>query len=187
MKCYTGIGSRDTPADVCNIMTKLAILLERDGYTLRTGGARGADSAFMKGADRYTFRDAAIECYVPWKNFVSNSQWKHWEILVPYSSNEWRWAEEVASSIHPAWERCSQAARKLHTRNVFQVLGTGMGHPSSYSEFVLFWAEEDNNGNIKGGTRTAVELAKSYGIRCANLYKPGVRRWAEEKVEMVVI
>lgn len=181
-KCYTGIGSRSTPEDVCHLMSRLAVLLERDGYTLRTGGAGGADSAFMKGANRFTIRDDAIECYVPWQGFVKNPEWKKWETFIPYNSNEWRWAEELASSIHPAWERCSQGAQKLHTRNVFQVLGTGMGHESAFSKFVLFWAEEDSKGNIKGGTRTAVELARRYGIKTANLFKPNVRQWAEEKV-----
>ena len=48
-KYYAGIGSRETPEDVCGRMTKLASILERKGYTLRSGGAVGADTAFAGG------------------------------------------------------------------------------------------------------------------------------------------
>jgi predicted Rossmann fold nucleotide-binding protein DprA/Smf involved in DNA uptake len=48
-KYYAGIGSRETPKDICDIMTQLAIKLANNGWVLRSGGAKGADrSRFEK-------------------------------------------------------------------------------------------------------------------------------------------
>jgi predicted Rossmann fold nucleotide-binding protein DprA/Smf involved in DNA uptake len=49
MKYYAGIGSRETPKEICNKMTEIASLLEKQDFVLRSGGANGADSAFEKG------------------------------------------------------------------------------------------------------------------------------------------
>jgi len=49
MKYYAGIGARDTPQEVLNRMTKLAGVLQRKGLCLRSGGAKGADTAFEAG------------------------------------------------------------------------------------------------------------------------------------------
>jgi len=77
---YSGIGSRDTPLDVCRFMTRVAFFLDKKGYTLRSGGARGADSAFEKGATKK-------EIYRP--------------------ENTTKDAIEIVSKLHPAWHRCS--------------------------------------------------------------------------------
>jgi hypothetical protein len=42
MKYYAGIGSRETPKDILDLISKIAIKLESLGYTLRSGGADGA-------------------------------------------------------------------------------------------------------------------------------------------------
>jgi len=38
---YAGIGSRETPEDVLKYMTRVARGLDRKGYRLRSGGAKG--------------------------------------------------------------------------------------------------------------------------------------------------
>ena len=48
---YAGVGSRETPQDVLKIMWKIGKHLADKGYTLRSGGARGADAAFENGCD----------------------------------------------------------------------------------------------------------------------------------------
>ena len=49
-KYYAGIGSRKTPKDICELMTRVARYLYFKGYTLRSGAADGADTAFEIGA-----------------------------------------------------------------------------------------------------------------------------------------
>ena len=46
---YAGIGSRQTPPNVQNIMRQVAKELEKKGYKLRSGHAKGADLAFEQG------------------------------------------------------------------------------------------------------------------------------------------
>lgn len=165
-KCYTGIGSRDTPRKVCDRMVEASLWLGRHGYTLRSGKARGADEAFQAGVQMiYPIRDNACEIYIPWKGFQGGrSCWDRWDIYNwPYQ------CFEIASKIHPAWEWCNDTARKLHARNVCQVLGRDLHSPS---KFVIYWAKEKDN-KVKGGTATAVNLAREHNIPTINMYLDG--------------
>ena len=49
---YAGIGSRNTPENIQDIITKLATKLESLGLVLRSGGDVGAESAFELGVLR---------------------------------------------------------------------------------------------------------------------------------------
>jgi hypothetical protein len=46
---YTGIGSQETPEDICQLMTEIAVKLRSLGYWLRSGGAKRARAI----AERY--------------------------------------------------------------------------------------------------------------------------------------
>lgn len=65
---YAGIGSRETPASVLDLMSRIARKLGARGWTLRTGGAEGADLAFYAGA-----YDSApkglVELCLPWYKY----------------------------------------------------------------------------------------------------------------------
>jgi hypothetical protein len=63
MKYYTGTGSRESPNNVLAIMTDIAKFLSETGYTLRSGGAPGADFCFELGVSGR----AKKEIYLPWK------------------------------------------------------------------------------------------------------------------------
>jgi len=65
-KFYAGIGSRETPEEVQDMMTEIASYLEDKGYMLRSGNANGADQAFAKGVKR------AAQIWLPWMEF---NQW----------------------------------------------------------------------------------------------------------------
>lgn len=183
MKTYTGIGSRNTPPQTLIEIQRVAEELWGKGYTLRSGKAGGADRAFQLGvqeallhSDKFTPPKEA-EIYIPWKKFKGGEGlWNCWDIS--------DWPDEcydIAKSIHPAWDKCSQGARKLHARNVCQVLGKDLESPS---DFVLFCAEEVN-GKVKGGTATAVNLAREYGIPTINMYFIRGKHWYLELDEIL--
>lgn len=71
MKTYTGIGSRETPYEIQDLMKRIAFKLAENGWLLRSGGAEGADTAFENGWwDWRLTQDACslvgrYECYVP--------------------------------------------------------------------------------------------------------------------------
>lgn len=149
-KPYTGIGSRQTPPEILALMTELAKTLAKKGLTLRSGGADGADSAFEAGAGENK------EIFLPWKGFNQNPSGLY---TIPEK------AFSLAGSVHPAWGRLSQGARKLHARNTQQALGQNLDQPSI---FLIFYAPE-KNGTVQGGTATAVALARKNGIPTHNL------------------
>lgn len=145
-KFYSGVGSRETPDDVCDFLTQVASELECKGYILRSGGADGADLAFEKGVI------SRKEIWLPWRNFNKNTS-----TLLPSFE-----AFDLAATIHPVWSRLKRPAQHLHARNCHQVLGKDL---KTKSRFLLCWTE---NGTIKGGTATAIKLAINNHIPVLN-------------------
>lgn len=182
---YTGVGSRETPAVVLDLMRATARMLAEKGMTLRSGAADGADQAFELGwldwflNQRPTPKpeDIRAELYLPWSGFNKHDDFAcfgaNMSLAILRMVKE---AEAVAESLHPAWNAVrkdgtpvlSQAAKKLHTRNVYQVLGQTLDTPS---RFLVGYAPLDKQGNPKGGTATAMKLAERYGVTVYNLYK----------------
>jgi len=142
MKTYAGVGSRRTPEE--RIGRRLAEL----GWTLRTGGAEGADQAFERGARA---GGGAVEIFLPWPGF---SGYKNGRLERPGAE-----AIRVASSLHPAWE--------LIARNSHQVLGAGMDDPVAV---VICWTPD---GAEAGGTGQAIRPASRLGVPVVNLKRPG--------------
>lgn len=156
MTRYTGVGSRETPTEILDFFTRISFWLGRQGWILRSGGAGGADSAFEQGAIR---AEAAKEIYLPWGRFNGNPS----RLFDLDTGNA---AAQIAAGVHPAWGRLTQGAKKLHARNVFQVLGADLMTPS---KFLICWT---SGGLDTGGTRTAIVLAKQHGIPVFNFGEP---------------
>ena len=149
MFAYAGIGSRKTPANILSLMTKAARRLDELGFVLRSGGALGADTAFELGAVTHK------EIYLPWRNFNKNPS--------PFYRPD-ALAFEYARRHHPAWNRCSPAARKFHARNVHQVLGRDLASPAN---FVLCWTP---GGRVTGGTGQAMRIAEYFDVPVINMF-----------------
>lgn len=170
---YTGIGSRKTPPNVQYQMSWLGYQFARKGRTFRSGGAEGADLAFENGARHYYNKNNIdshnlLQIFFPGNYFnqrrADARQGRIDSSLLP----GWSEAHYIASQIHPKWSAMDRDPwmQDLHARNVFQVLGPFIDHPSDY---LVYYAPEDSKGNIKGGTRTAVVLARQYQIPTYNL------------------
>lgn len=167
MKWYTGVGSRETPSDIIELMEKIGLALAKQGWTLRSGGAKGADQAFERGMFEHFGYDGPYpftpaEIYLPWDGYEDHYRYTHGGLNILPSDislpND-RIAEGMAMSVHPAWGACKQGARRMHTRNVFQVLGPHLDKPS---KMLIAWTRLDNRGGPKGGTATAINLAKEH-------------------------
>ena len=147
---YTGIGSRETPANVLTNMYNIAKEMSNAGYVLRSGHADGADTAFEQGCISVKGK---MEIFLPWNgfNYTTISE----QYIVPSFTKE---LEQLAASFHPAWNRCSQGAKKLHMRNVCQILGKDLKTPTN---LVICYT---HNGTGQGGTGQAIRIAKHYKI-----------------------
>ena len=127
---------------------------------LRSGAADGADSIFEE-----NWICQAKEIYLPCDGFnlrfVEEESCCH---ILPETTLAC--ALSIAKQIHPQWSRLKRGGRYLHARNIPQVLGR---HLDAQSDMLVFCSVPDENGNVIGGTRTAVELARQYHIPTFNL------------------
>lgn len=148
---YAGIGSRETPDNILTDMAEIAQYLDNQDYILRSGGAKGADSAFS---------DCTLGCeiYIPWAGFNNITG------IVGDSLPTYQQAREFTLKVHPAPHRLSEGAIKLHTRNVFQVLGADLNTPV---DFVVCWTKD---GKDTGGTGQAIRIANMFEIPVYNLF-----------------
>lgn len=170
---YAGIGSSDTPDAELELIVWIAQRLACHGWGLRSGGARGADTAFERGALE---QGGPTEIFLPELGYASR--------IIGIDASALPCAEraaQLAESLHPRWHRQNALGRRLITRNVHQVLGADLESPVS---FVLCWAlgsiwREDQIINVSGGTGLAVRLAATRGIPVFNLCVPEHRQRIE--------
>jgi len=155
-KAYTGIGSRQTPLGILKVMQMLGLKLAEQEWILRSGAAPGADSAFERGARLGLTQNGASrpEIYLPWEGFEGREK-KYVARTEPQHE-----AFSIAEEFHPNWQYLSQGAKKLHARNVHQILGFDVTNPE-LSKFVVCWTPD---GKGKAGTGQALRIAKAYGI-----------------------
>lgn len=156
---YAGIGSRNTPVDAQKIMLQAAYHLAQLGYTLRSGAAEGADSAFELGAKK---GEGKTEIWLPWTGFNQHADTGFYPSPKHF---------EMAAIVHPAWERLSRGARALHARNAGQILGKDIASPV---DFVICWTPDgcssEKERSVKtGGTGTAIAIADRHGIPVWNI------------------
>jgi hypothetical protein len=163
-KFYTGIGSRETPPDILDLITAIALYLSNKGYILRSGGANGADSAFERGS-----RDKK-EIFLPWKGFNKS---KNPYINIPKE------AYTIAAKFHPVWDKLRSPVKNLHARNVMQVLGRALRTPS---DFLICWTK---GGQLIGGTAQALRIAMEYKIPIFNLAIENIKQEFRRKIGYV--
>jgi hypothetical protein len=172
MLAYAGIGSRETPPEIISKMEEIGRAFAEAGWILRSGAAPGADSAFERGASA---ADGRMEIFLPWKGFEGHRS----TLFQPPEE-----AHGIASRLHPGWSRLSQGKRKLHARNVQQILGENLDSPS---RLVVCWTA---GGEPVGGTATGINLASERGIPIFNLGSRDslakLREWFARNVEKPV-
>ncbi|MDR5839341.1 hypothetical protein [Caballeronia sp. LZ034LL] len=148
---YAGIGSRKTPHELLEIMRQIGKQLAQDGWILRSGFADGADNAFAAGAEHAA---GHMEIFIPWPGF-NNAPGDHEDVIVPSFTDE---MERIAREHHPAWGICPPGVRRLHMRNVCQILGGDLKTPA---DLVICWTP---NGAGQGGTGQAIRIALTHKI-----------------------
>jgi hypothetical protein len=153
---YAGIGSRETPKNILDMMFDIAVLMGVDGHTLHTGAALGADQAFGNGANKVLRR---VELALPWGNYESawvNSIFS--KGITVYKEAIHVDAKASVHTFHPAADRLTQGAFKLQARN-FLILQP--------CQLVICWTKD---GKATGGTGQAIRIAEKLGIPVHNLH-----------------
>lgn len=155
---YAGIGSRETPPEVLNQMTELAKELESKGYTLRSGGAQGADTAFEKGSTKK-------------------------EIF--YAKDATDQTRKIAKEIHPNPSALGSTGLNLMARNTNQIFGKNL---DTSVDFVIAWTKDGLTDYRKrsiqsGGTGQAIDMASRKGIPVINMKNPDWRQELDSVLE----
>lgn len=165
---YAGVGSRETPTHIIELIKYIGCYLCEKGWILRSGAALGADEAFEKAADFIVNKGRNPnanfkEIYLPWKGYNNSHSTIHPE-KYPFSDEEKRFSE----MFHPAWAKCGPSARLLHQRNTRIVLGLRElhGERTRPVSFIICWTP---NALITGGTGQALRIAKGCQIPVINL------------------
>lgn len=141
-------------------MEQVAFALAKEGRILRSGCAPGADSAFEKGA-----REAGgtLELFLPWPNFEDRAD----AVLGEHGRHSPApWTFPIAEQFHPKWGALKPGGKRLHARNVHQILGPE--EDSEWSRFVICWT---GDGKASGGTGQAMRIAEHYEIPIFNLQR----------------
>ncbi len=155
---YAGIGSRQTPQAVLEMMERIGRAMAGHGWTLRSGAADGADTAFEAGAER---GGGPREIWLPWHGFNDRTaDGDGTRVGINNQANR-----DLARQSHPAWHVLSDAVQKLMVRNVHQILGPEPGS-SPPTDLVLCWTPDGGGG---GGTGMAIRLAERHGIPVVDL------------------
>lgn len=149
---YAGIGSREAPPDVLQLMFEIGRQLAIAGWTLRSGAAIGADRMFEAGAIA-----AGGACEI----FVIEPDGDPAHVVPEFDAALIRLAREH----HPTWHKLGSDARKLHARNGCQVLGQDLLSPA---DCVICWTP---GGMAGGGTGQAIRIATSHNIPVYDLAK----------------
>jgi len=161
-KIITGIGARATPQPILEKFFDLGAFFAKKGWTLRSGGANGADKYWETGFDQELGK---TEIYLPWKGFNDN----HSPLFnIPIG------AKLIASKRYKKWDESKSSVQNLMSRNVMQILGMDLNTPS---DLVVCWTE---GGKDIGGTSFAVKLARELNIPVFNFGGNGeeeLKKW----------
>jgi hypothetical protein len=180
-KYYTGVGSRKTPVFIQKLMQQLGYILEQQNWILRSGGAKGADSAF----DKLVQDKSRTEIFLIKQNPA-----------IPhgiYAHPKWSEAQAIMikNKIHPYFNTMQPFAKALHTRNVFQVLGHNLDRPAN---MLICWTPNGEKTTDEctietGGTATAIKLANLFNVPVFNLaYKPDydrINKFIQDNIHLI--
>lgn len=161
-KLYVGIGARDCSEPYLTIMYNIGATLAQQGWTLRSGGAIGADTAFQKGCES---TNGIKEIYIPWNSYNFLIQ----DINAGIYAEENIEAETIAKKYHPFYDYMSKPAKKLMCRNSHQVLGRLLDTPAN---IMICYTRDKSTGKTSqytGGTGQAIRIAHDLNIPIFNL------------------
>ena len=148
-----GIGSIQTPNEICAAMFKIGTWCAIQKIEVRSGHANGADWAFENGAGELCI------AYLPWVGFNSQLKMCGNAIILDFTKE----VMELAEKYHPSFNYLSPGAKKLIARNSFQVLGSDLKSPVNA---IVCWTKD---AKTVGGTGQALRIAEDYGLPVINM------------------
>jgi hypothetical protein len=114
-KRAAGIGSRQTPKYILDWMAEMGAELVRQGWTVVSGNADGADSAWARGAN--SVDPAKLELWLAWKTKRGLVEGNDVRVFCELPKEEQERYIDIVRKLHPAWQYVSDNAALLLGRN----------------------------------------------------------------------
>lgn len=180
MKYWTGVGSRGVTPEIAELQYNIGARMAQLGYTLLSGGAKGSDMNFHKGVCSVDATKAVI--YLPWSGFNSEliSQIPNYalscyvvpdKLQISVARNYY-----LMTGIIPWFDKMrKQGSQEFHGRNYYQVFHNETTEAPPPSKVCIYAAPETHKGEVSGGTRSAVMIARQERIPTYNLTIPAQR------------
>lgn len=173
------VGSRQTPEIILEYMIRLGRTLTDQGYAISSGDAYDADRAGWYGAiQSKRFQEIGCRIFVnksyrngyPINSFTGFIDSRKFDDVRPM-------AEAIALQARGTFAGLNKWGIELHTRNVYQILGTSL---EDRVEICILYAPTVGKDKVSGGTNTAFQIAKTTGVPCIiNLYVQEDLEWAK--------
>lgn len=170
MQTYSGIGSRSITDKESKTIEKIANKLSKN-FVLFSGNAPGADQSFQTGSK------GNCVLFLPWAGFEEqNLDFR--KVLDVFDLGKSREGMESVGKFHPN-KNLTYGQKLMMSRNYHQIMGYKKYPKVS---FVVCCANEDEKGNVEGGTGQACRIAKSENIPIINIRIPG---WQKKLTEIL--
>lgn len=159
---YTGVGHRSR--NVCEegkefILWLGAEMAKRDIHLL---------SGDADGTDEYFERNCEDKCciYLPSKKF-GHYEGRNMDVRYLLNEDEKAYADRMLKELKilPEIAGMAEHNKKYHRRNFYQSWNF-----DELPEVCFYYAKENADGSVEGGTRTAVYTARHFNVPCYNLY-----------------
>jgi len=150
--------------NVCMRLAQLGITFTSGLCELGMDGI--AQKAYSKAVDLGLAKESQFEVYVADQYNIRRSTLPRKHLAIVRNKDLISETERIASEVHPAWDRCNEWARGMHSRNCHQILGYDLQSPV---DAVICWTPD---GAVVGGTATAIRIAMKYNIPVFNLGVP---------------
>lgn len=164
MNSFTVVGSKGTRDEVMELGYLLSVVLLEAGWQGYSGNAPGMDKVL----NRAMLKTNAFNGYVflPWPKFETRDLpdrcFDSFTITTPIGEE----CDKIIKELIPWYDKLSQGAKKLHSRNVKQVKGKDL---KTLSNLVIHSAKGKQCSKPQGGTRTAVVLAQNLKVPTFNI------------------
>jgi len=147
--------------NVCMRLAQLGITFTSGLCELGMDGI--AQKAYSKAVDLGLAKESQFEVYVADQYNIRRSTLPRKHLAIVRNKDLISETERIASEVHPAWDRCNEWSRGMHSRNCHQILGYDLQSPV---DAVICWTPD---GAVVGGTATVIRIAMKYDIPVFNL------------------
>ena len=113
--------------NVCMILAQLGVTFTSGLCELGMDGI--AQKAYSKAVDLGYANESQFEVYVADQHNIRKSTLPRKHLAIVRNKDLISETERIASEVHPAWNKCNEWARGMHSRNCHQILGYDLKSP----------------------------------------------------------